>query len=287
LVAGGTIMKKSIPLFIAIFTIALLFGCGVSEIEYNKLKVENDSLKSQLDNALKQIDEYANGEERLIGIIDKAYKDKDYKTVKENINILVEKHPESKKIKEYEVVLKGIEVIEQEEQKKREAEEKERIRQANLNNTGIWEVSYYVDKFGDATKERYIRNTEYINGLFSNTATQNSDLNVRFLIDGSTSISIMLYEYARNNPVKAMSEDRYSARIKDKDGNKFNIRGTNYSDRITFSEDSSRIIHKALMKGGQIQIWIQEDDTPTTQYSFTIQNADWYENAYAKLKSKT
>lgn len=78
---------------------------------------------------------------------------------------------------------------------------------ANLNNTGIWNIAYYVDDFGEPTKKGYIRNPSYIRGTFSNTATQNSDLNVRFLIDSATDVSIMLYEYAGNNPVKAYSSD--------------------------------------------------------------------------------
>ena len=38
------------------------------------------------------------------------------------------------------------------------------------------------------------------------------------------------------------------------------------------------------MKGGSLKFRITEDDTPTTQYNFNIKKADWYENAYRKLK---
>jgi hypothetical protein len=41
-----------------------------------------------------------------------------------------------------------------------------------------------------------------------------------------------------------------------------------------------------LLKGGNIKFRIKEIDTPTTQYNFTISNADWYDNAYRKLREK-
>ena len=166
----------------------------------------------------------------------------------------------------------------------KEAEEKERIRLENINNTGIWTVQYYVDDFGEPTKEGYIRNTNLISGTFSNTATQNSALNVKFLITNSNDISIMLYEYAGNNPVKAYSSESYQVLIQDKDGNRLKLRATNYSDRLNFDKTTSKKVHNVLMKGGNIKFKIYESDTPTTEYDFTINNSDWYENAFAKLK---
>ena len=35
---------------------------------------------------------------------------------------------------------------------------------------------------------------------------------------------------------------------------------------------------------GTIQFRIYETDSPTSNYEFTIKNADWYGNAYKKLK---
>jgi hypothetical protein len=162
--------------------------------------------------------------------------------------------------------------------------EKERIRLENLNNTGMWTVGYYVDDFGEATKQGYIRNTNLISGTFSNTATQNSDLNAKFLISNSSDISIMLYEYAGNNPIKAYSSTSYQILIQDKDGKRLKLTATNYSDRLSFDKTASRQVHTLLMKGGTIKFKIYEIDTPTTEYDFTIQNADWYDNAYKKLK---
>ena len=49
----------------------------------------------------------------------------------------------------------------------------------------MWEIRYYVDEFGEKTESGYIANADFISGVFSNTATHNSDLNVWLLIDDS------------------------------------------------------------------------------------------------------
>jgi hypothetical protein len=93
----------------------------------------------------------------------------------------------------------------------------------------------------------------------------------------------MLYEYARNNPVKAISSDSYVVLVQDKDGTRLSLRATNYSDRLSLKNSDANKLHTALMKGGAIKFRITDVETPTTEYEFTIQNADWYDNAYAKL----
>ena len=263
--------------FIYGLVIVTAFASCVSQTDYDKLKSENENLKIELENC-------QHGAEKLIASVVKAYSDKNYSEAKTNIGLLATKHPESPKNKEFAVLLKTIETIELEEQKRKELEEKERIRIENLNNTGIWTVQYYVDDFGEPTKEGYIRNTDLIRGSFSNTATQNSALDVKFLITNSNDINIMLYEYASNNPVKAYSAESYQVMIQDKDGNRVKLKATNYSDRLNFDKTASKQVHSILMKGGSIKFKIYEIDTPTTEYDFTINNADWYENAYTKLK---
>ena len=264
-----------------LFTIMMLFifSCGVPESEYEKLKSENEKLKSKLDECM-------NGADRLIAQVEKFYKENNFSEAKHNIELLYNNHPESPKNKEFEELLKTIDKKIAAEEKRKEEAEKERIRLENINNTGMWSVHYYVDDFGEPTKEAYIRNTDFINGTFSNTATQNSDLNVKFLISNSSDISIMLYEYAGNNPVKAISSDSYKFLVQDKDGNRLSLWATNYSDRLSLSKSDSKKLHIALMKGGTLKFRITDVETPTTQYDFSISNADWYENAYRILREK-
>ena len=254
----------------------LISGCGVPKPEYDKLRSEADSLKAELD-------ECRFGADRLIATIEKAYAEGDYGKAKQNIQRLSSEHPESPKTAEFKELLRVVEMKELEQKRRLEAEEKERTRLANVGNLGMWKVSRYVDEFGEPTKKGYVTNTLPIVGTFSNSATQDSRLHVSFLISNPSDISIKLYEYAGNNPVKGYSSQTYSVKVKDSKGQKYGLSAVNYSDRLSFDNRDSKKVHRILMAGGQIQFWIMEDNTPTTQYQFAIENADWYENACTKL----
>ncbi len=268
----------------SIFLITILSSCGVPQEEFDKFQNEKKELLKENEQLLTELNECKFGAEKIIAEVKKAYADKKYSIARQNINMLYSKHPESPKNSEFKSLLKKIEKDELVEKERKEAVEKERTRLANIDNTGMWSVSHYVDDFGEPTKEGYIRNSSYIGGLFSNTATQNSALNVRFLISNSSNISIKLFEYAGNNPVKAYSSESYRVLTQGADGKRLKLTATNYSDRLSFSKTDSRKVHSVLMKGGQIKFKIYEIDTPTTEYDFTISEADWYENAYRKLK---
>ncbi len=279
-----------------IVSVIFLVGCGVSQEDYDKLNSKYQKLLTDNNELLKEVDELKNGEAKIIGKIEKAKEEKNYSEAISSINKLYEKFPESSKNKEYQELAKllNIEIQkekellakkQQEEQKQREAEEKERYRLANLNNTGMWKLKYYVDDFGESTKEALITNSELIKGLFSNTATTNSNLNVKFLIDNELSISIKLFEYGGNNPVKAYSSQDYTIYIQDKDGQRFKLNAYNSSDRLTMLPSDSLILHNALIKGGTIKFKIIDNRISSTEYSFIIDNADWYSNAFELLKA--
>ncbi len=267
-----------------IFVMVIISSCGVPQSDYDKLNAELKHLKMENNRLLTELDDCKYGAEKIVAKVEKAYTKKEYAIARQNIKMLYDKHPESPKNSEFIILLKKIGKEELVEKKRKEAEEKERIRLANINNTGMWSANYYVDDFGEPTKEGYISNTLIIQGTFSNTATQNSALNVRFLISNSSDISLKLFEYAGNNPVKAYSPTSYRVLIQDKDGKRLKLRSVNYSDRLSFDKTNSRKVHNVLMKGGAIKFKIVEVDTPTTEYEFAIQKADWYENAYKKLK---
>lgn len=277
-------------IFYGLILLATVTSCGVPQKDYDELSQENQLLKANLsqskakiDKLQTEVDELHNGAERISAIIDKSYADKDYVLARQNIRKLNEKHPEFPKYEKYKELLKTIDKEEQAERVRKEAEEKERIRLANLNNTGMWSINHYVDEFGEFTDGGYITNTKVIKGTFSNTATQDSDLNVRFLISSSSDISIKLFEYAGDNPVKAFSDDYYKVLVQDNDGNRIKLTAVNYSDRFSLGKSESKKLHTSLMKGGKLKFLIYDNDNSTTQYQFTIYNANWYENAYKKL----
>ena len=269
-----TIMKKIITLLTL-----LIISCGISEHEHKKVLEENKNL-------IEKLDDCKNGAEKLIARVENAYKEKEYASAIKNIELLSKKHPESPKNKDFKFLLVKIEKEKTEIKKQLEEKEKEKIRIANLNNTGIWNVKYYVDEFGESTKDGYISCIDDLDGLFSNSATQNSELKVRFLITSSTDVNFKLYEYADNNPVKAYSANEYRIFIQDKDGKRHKLIATNYHDRLSFGTSHSKIVHNVLKKGGTVKFSLYEIDTPTSEYKFTIQNADYYDNAYRILKSK-
>lgn len=157
---------------------------------------------------------------------------------------------------------------------------------APVDDVGIWKLGQYVDKFGDPTKEGFIVNGQPIKGVFSNTATTNSDLNVVLLINSASDISIQLYEYASNNPVKTYGTTKYAVLVKGNGGNKLNLSATNYSDRLSLNSTSSKKLFNELKSGGTIAFSIHETENSVNTYNFVIDNADGFTNAFKKLSSK-
>ncbi|MDP1556456.1 MAG: hypothetical protein Q8L84_13450 [Hyphomonas sp.] len=259
-----------------VLAIAVLTSCGVPESEHARVISENESLKVE-------IDELKNGEPRLIAVIKKSIEAKNYSEAKSAIERLMANHPSSDFIPEAERISAEINSLEQAAALAAKEEAAEKERQKNISNTGIWQVSNYVDEFGEATDSKLIRNTELIQGSFSNSATQDSDLTVILLIDSANEVHFVLYEYAGNNPVKAYSPDKYIAQMRDGRGNRERPVATNYGDRLSFGPEHSGIIFRALLNGGEIKFHIYEEETPTRKYDFTIKNADHFGNAVLQL----
>ncbi len=61
-------------------------------------------------------------------------------------------------------------------------------------SSSAWVLDYYVDEFRLPTDEPYVTNAEPIIGIFSNSATTDSDLLVSILVD-EDGLAIMLDEY--------------------------------------------------------------------------------------------
>lgn len=154
------------------------------------------------------------------------------------------------------------------------------------DNMGMWEVAYYVDEFKLPTDEKYIRNKETIEGTFSNSATTNSQLLVRFLID-KDDLAIMLYEYGRNQVKNAYSSDRqyYNVTMMDTDGTRHTLQGYIFAggDRIFFSESDEKTILNALLQNGTVRFALTETKRSSDTYVFTIEDSSYFTNAYNSL----
>ena len=166
---------------------------------------------------------------------------------------------------------------------------------ASPDDLGMWEVAHYIDKFKMPTDEAYIRNTHLLCGTFSNTATNNSKLCVRFLID-KDDIAFMLYEYGDNQVKNGYSSDNedYDIYILDASGVQHKFWGyiRPNGDRIfiddetyNFRETSADFLN-ILKQGGQIHFYIEESDRSSTQYNFTIDDASGFSAAYEQLMTK-
>lgn len=160
------------------------------------------------------------------------------------------------------------------------------IEQSNLK-ISCWEVRQYIDEFGNPSHKKYITNSKHIQGTFSNSATENSKLNVDLLIDNPNSIAIQLYEYGGTNPVKSGIEKGY--RIKVKSGNDvfLTLNARNYSDRLELNKTDSKKLIDFLKSTSLIQFSIIElSDYGQASYRFELDNYEGLDSKLSELKNK-
>ena len=138
-----------------------------------------------------------------------------------------------------------------------------------------WSIGFYVDRFDEPTGEKYVWG--HTNGVFSNSATTNSDLYVTFIID-KKNVSIKLYEYGRNHPVK--SGGSYDVIYKQND-NKHYGSGFLGSDQLKLDRKDGMEVVKMFIKGDEVQFYIDEFmGHSQSEYKFTINPTffDYYFN---------
>ncbi len=150
--------------------------------------------------------------------------------------------------------------------------------------SNIWTTNFYVDEFGEPTTSGYIQNTTPIAGKMSNTATQNSDINVTFLISSEKDVAFQIYEYAGRTPIKIYGNnvERYNVVVKAGE-EKFKMQGINYADRISFDERDSKKLNKLLLTNEKLSFLVTEQRNKTSKYIFTIENTNDYKGTYEKF----
>lgn len=135
---------------------------------------------------------------------------------------------------------------------------------------GIWSVGYYVDEFKESTNEPYAHTTIY--GRFSNSATTDSDLKVKFLID-KEDIRIQLYEYAMEHPIKGKGFIKFKAKnnlgkiiefktYNNASGDNSLDSGISYDKFIKYINESNTIKFKGIIYNSY----------GNTEYDFTLPN---------------
>ncbi len=147
---------------------------------------------------------------------------------------------------------------------------------------GDWILDYYVDEFNNPTSVSYIRRKSDCTGVFSNSATTNSTLDARILID-SQGIAIKLFEYGYNE-VKAYTSTDYTITVLDSNDQKHIIYGTIYKngDRIHLNDWT---LIQLLIDNEEISIHIKENSKygVNSTYLFTVNRSNFTE-IYNQLK---
>lgn len=150
----------------------------------------------------------------------------------------------------------------------------------NNNTFGIWEISNYVDDFGEQTKEGYIHT--FCTGTFSNSATTNSELGVQFIIDKS-GMRIELYEYNRNHPIKG--EGFFKMKAKRANGEIIEFKTYN-------AENGSNCVEKEyfealmsfLQKEGEVKFIAKSSSSSIlSEYEFSLTDTSFLKEALSNI----
>lgn len=150
----------------------------------------------------------------------------------------------------------------------------------NNNTFGIWELSHYVDNFGEKTKEGYIRT--YCTGTFSNSATTDSELGIQFIIDESD-MRIQLYEYNRNHPVKGEGFFKFKAKRTNGETIEFSTYNTEDGSNVVEDEYFEKLV-SFLQKEGEVKFIAESSSSRTlSTYKFSLIDTSYLEEALAKI----
>jgi len=147
-----------------------------------------------------------------------------------------------------------------------------------------WVQKYYVDDFNQPTTKGYITTSSFLEGVFSNSATTNSFLYAKLLID-KDDFAIGLIEYGGHVVKNSSSRnsESYNITIRTANDSRMKVTGTMYpdSDRIYINEKYEQTIVDAL-KEGNISLYIVQSDWRTTTYLFDVPASNFVE-AYDSL----
>lgn len=151
-------------------------------------------------------------------------------------------------------------------------------------NEESWVIDSYVDEFGDPSDEKFITTSHGFTGKFSNSATSNSILRVKFIIE-KDSVKIILDEYDNGVPIKGRAAIRtsdfidnllssvgtaYDIKLKDSLNRIHEFIGylKPHSNRISLASDDAKKFIKILNETTNPRV--RMNDREGSEYSFTI-----------------
>lgn len=257
-----------------------LTGCLVSKKEHDKILEENRILKDENKILKVENEELQNGEERSAARIENLFEEGNLSDTKRMIERFFEYHPHSSYVAKFERFLEEIELKEIEIAERKAAEEKERIRLANINNTGNWYVgSFYAE-------------LPKVNGSFDNSATENSRCTMEFRVTDEQRVEMRIYEYAGTNPLKATYSSPDVYRVYVWHGEKIDggareldsFSAKNTSKYLEVDEEGSNFIIQKLLEEKSLGLWIDGTEyNQNSKYRFELEDFEYFENALRKL----
>jgi len=128
---------------------------------------------------------------------------------------------------------------------------------------GQWTTNNYVDDFGEPTENSY--DVMITNGTFSNSATQNSKLSLKF-INNKKDESLLIYVYEYGSKLANDIEGNFeTVRLKDPEGIVHTLNKVFFakSGVLLISKENYKKISNALIKKGNFMIIFNR----TTKYS--------------------
>jgi len=152
----------------------------------------------------------------------------------------------------------------------------------------IWVIRYFVDQFNQQTDERFIVNDEVFEGVFSNSATTDSRLTARILVDNEN-IAIVLYEYGNRRVVNGSSVNpqHYNITMRTPSDNRRNMTGTMLpgGNRILIDAGIANHGHvlTALRGTGTVDFFVEQSDRTIVNYLFHVPS-DNFDEIYILLR---
>lgn len=150
-------------------------------------------------------------------------------------------------------------------------------------DTGEWQIRNYVDDFNEKTDKKYI-SLGPVKGVFSNSATTNSKLDVVITADTGY-IEIQLFEYGGNHQAKLNGDVRFKVKESNGDIHEIKTFEGHTIHNETYTNDS--LLRAILLRGGEIKFSTTFSEYGNeSSYNFTIPNADHFQDAINKTLGK-
>jgi hypothetical protein len=144
--------NKFIFIFSLTLTSLILTSCGVSKQDYEKITLEYEQLKEENESIKSQLDELENGAGRLLEKMSVAFNDNKYTQVKSTFQNLKDRHFDSEQFKEGQKIYdQVIEYEKLEEEKRKQEQEEKKLEEERLKQEKLASLNKLTKKHDDVS----------------------------------------------------------------------------------------------------------------------------------------